>query len=239
MNKRVYDFVKSLKSDAVQLKIEVGERGNSETVGRVNLEREEPEETAREIESLALDAGWSTDHSKLRIYALNDAGKTVGTKQITIKIDARETPKISDVHALTLEFRKGQDALLSCVIEQARIQSKSLDTLSESLAHREFALASVLETMIEAERENAETQAANLFLESALSEPEPEQNAYQSAAGKVLEGLASQFGVGAPADEHPTPPSEEDLKRWYSEDIFFKDAVDNLKPPETPPNEAT
>ena len=136
-----------------------------------------------------------------------------------------------------MENRKGQTDLLHCIIEQARIQSRSLDTLSESLAHRECALATVLETMIEAERETAEVNAANMILEHHLDQGEPEpQNAYQSAAAKVLEGLANNLVPGTHGDA-ATAPTEEQIKAWYQSDIWFKTAVDGVgKEDKEPPH---
>lgn len=240
MNQKIVTWLRSLakeEKEIATIKIEIGERGNSTQVAILTYE-DNPEELSREMANLATDAGWGHEHPKARFYAVTVDGKTARTKQITIPINGHTTTKLSDVHALMLENRKGQDALLSCIVEQARIQSSSLETLSESLAHREFALATVLETLIESERENAETSAANMILEHHLAEgTEPHaENPYQSAAAKVLDGLAKTFVPGQESTE-ATTPTDEQVSKWYKEDVWFKQAVDNAIRENTPPKD--
>ena len=227
--KKIVDWLRNLpESEKIQsIKVEIGERGSAHLVGVLTFD-DNPEETGKEIISLSTDSGWGTEHPKMRCYALNEQNNIKRTKQITIPINGQRSTQVSDIQAIMIENRKGQTDLLHCIIEQARIQSRSLDTLSESLAHREFALATVLETMIEAERETAEVNAANMILEHHLDQGDPPQeNAYQSAAAKVLEGLATNLvpGMGKP-DE--TAPTEDQIKAWYQSDIWFKTAVDDV-----------
>ena len=231
MNQKIIDWCRLLASDEEKInhiKIELGERGNSTQIGLIQFHHES-EDLARELERISIDAGWNADQPKIRFYAISVDGKTHRTKQITLSTSIKKNTDISDVHALMLENRRGQDALLNCIVEQARIQSSSLETLSESLAHREFALATVLETLIEAERENAETSAANMILEHHLSSETPQQeNPYQNAAAKVLDGLDKSF-VTHMEEENTTMPTEEQLKQWYENDVFFASSVDRLQ----------
>ena len=229
MNSKLISWLRTLEKENSTIriiKVEIGERGNSHQVANISYENN-PEELSREMVTLAEDAGWGTEHPKARFYAVDMEGKTQRTKQITIPVKGQNKTQISDVHALMLENRKGQESLLSCIVEQARIQSSSLETLSESLAHREFALATVLETLIEAERENAEVQAANMILEHHLDQETPQaENPYQTAAAKVLDGLAKTFTPATTDNETPQSPTDEQVAEWYQNDGFFKDAVD-------------
>jgi len=193
MLRSVSSFISELPDEVKIIKVEVGERGNSTQIGQVTITGDFDKDSNL-IVIMAEDSGWKTEHSKLRLYGVNEEGKKLRTFQKTHKIEAPKTG-ITDTHAIMLESRKSMEMLLKTITEQAKIQSATVKTLSDTLAHREEVMVSCLESMIQSREEELETKAANFVLESALlTEAEkPQTNPYEETAAATLQGILGQI----------------------------------------------
>ena len=209
------------------VRVQLGTRAAGQTVGIVGIDGralaigdEVPytstwEDLPRTIEDLALSAGWGAGlgkESTLRLYSLSGAGKNLTTYQRTASPERSQSGGVSDVHALAMEHRRTTDTMLQTICEQARIQTRTIDILSETLAHRENLLAGCLESFLDAQQEAIEQRAANVMLEQALTDG-GEEDGLKSMQEQVLSGVIGLIGGGA-ADEDEEPP---DLK---ASDIF-------------------
>ena len=197
MSRSVSSFLAELPEEVEIIKVEVGERGNSSQIGQVTLTGD-AEKDGSLITVMAMDSGWKTEHSKLRLYAVTSEGKKLRTFQQTHKLE-QPTSAISDTHAIMMESRKSMDLLLKTITQQAQIQSATVKTLSDTLAHREEVMVSCLESMIQSREEELETKAANYVLENALMhEAESNTDPYKETAAATLQGILGQ--LTAPAD---------------------------------------
>lgn len=233
-------WLATLTPAAQQVKIELGARGSATRVGIVELERQDDslldcDGIANHIRGLAESAGWGpgeSDEARLRLYALDSSSKILSTYQRTI---AKETTgPVSDIAALTKEHRAMLDKVLDTVVEQARIQTRTIDVLTETIAHREAVSAAALEAMVEAQGESAESNAMNMLLESALENHEAASNPYQATAGKALEAIIASL-TGVEPTREPERPTEEQVAEWYANDLFFQGAVKKLVAGEAQP----
>ena len=223
------------------VRIQLGSRATGTTVGIVEVEGRglalsdvtvaysATEEAAPVvIEDLALGAGWGGgigQEAVLRLYSMDSRGKSISSYQKTAMKDTRPGAQLTDIHAISLEHRKTLDRLLETVCEQSRIQNKSLDIMTETLAHRESLMAGILESFLDAQMENAETKAANFVLENALAN-EGEGEGVQSLQGQVLSQL---MGIlGGPVEEEQSKPTAQDIYNAMKEDSFLKFDVEQL-----------
>jgi len=237
----IEQWLGTLTPKAMQLKIELGARGSATRVGIVDIEQDsgspiDCDGIGNHIRSLAESAGWGSmegDETRLRLYALDSNSKIVSTYTQTLKKEVQGP--VSDIAALTKEHRAMLEKVLDTVVEQARIQTRTIDVLTETIAHREAVSAAALEAMVEAQGESAESNAMNMLLESALENHEAASNPYQATAGKALEAIIASLTGGGHPEEEDLAPSEEQVARWYANDLFFQGAVKKLVAEEAQP----
>ena len=213
-SKSIEEWLSKQGDKCAGVRIQLGSRATGTTVGIVEIEGRglklsdvtvpysAPIDGApRVIEDLALDAGWGGgmgQESTLRLYSMDVRGKSLSTYQKTAKNDTRAGAQLSDIHAISLEHRKTLDKLMDTLCEQSRIQTKSLDIMTETLAHRESLMAGILESFMDAQIESAETRATNFILETAL-EGGAEKEGVRSLQGQVLQQVMGLLG-GPAAD---------------------------------------
>ena len=209
--KSISEWLNSQGEKCHGVRVQLGTRAAGQTVGIVGIEGralaigdEVPytstwEDLPRTIEDLALSAGWGAglgQESTLRLYSISAAGKSLTTYQRTAAPERSQSGGVSAVHALAMEHRRTTDQMLQTICEQARIQTRTIDLLSETLAHRENLLAGCLESFLDAQQEAIEQRAANVMLEQALNEGE-EQSGLKSMQEQVLSGVIGLIGGGA------------------------------------------
>ena len=237
--KTIEQWIDTLPPAARQLKIELGARGSATRVGLIGIEEGSPidcDGLGAHVRSLAESAGWGAgegEETRLRIYALDSGSKILSSYTNTLKTEVKAP--ISDIAALTKEHRAMLDKVLDTVVEQARIQTRTIDVLTETIAHREAVSAAALEAMVEAQGESAESNAMNMLLENALENHEAASNPYQATAGKALEAIIASLTGGGPPEEEHLAPSEEQVAEWYANDLFFQGAVKKLVAGEAQP----
>lgn len=242
--KSIREWLNSQGDKCHGVRVQLGTRAAGQTVGIVGIEGralsigdEVPytstwEDLPRTIEDLALSAGWGSglgQESTLRLYSISAAGKSLTTYQRTASPERSQTGGISDVHALSMEHRRTTDQMLQTICEQARIQTRTIDILSETLAHRENLLAGCLESFLDAQTEAIEQRAANVMLEQALTDGEQE-NSLKSMQEQVLHGVMGLLGgQGAETEEEQeTELTAEDIHKAMQSNPFLRFDVEKL-----------
>ena len=92
------------------------------------------------------------------------------------------------------------DKALDTICEQARTNTRTIDILTETLAHREGLMAHTLEAFMEASQDAVEQRAANDMLESALDGGG--EDSLKTVQGQVLQSVMGLLGA-PPADGAP------------------------------------
>ena len=234
--KTIVEWLSGLGDKCHGVRVQLGTRAAGQTVGIVGIDGralaigdEVPfsstwDDLPRTIEDLALSAGWGGglgQESTLRLYSLSAAGKNLTTYQRTATAERTQSGGVSDVHAMAMEHRRTTDTMLQTICEQARIQTRTIDILSETLAHRENLLAGCLESFLDAQQEAIEQRAANVMLEQALTEGE-EQDGLKSVQEQVLNGVIGLIGGGG-GEEEPSPEMKaQDIYDAMKENPFLK-----------------
>lgn len=215
--KSIPQWIDAHLEDCAGVRIQLGTRAAGTQVGIVEVEgrglslpsttvaySSPAEQLSRTVEDLALDAGWGSALGKepvLRLYALDKKGKTISTYQRTAKAQAA-SGSVSDIHALSMEHRRALDKCLDTICEQARTNTRTIDILTETLAHRESMMAHALEAFMDASQDATEQKAINAMLETALDSSGGEQNGLQTVQGQVLQSVMGLItGQGAAQEE--------------------------------------
>lgn len=242
-SKTIGQWLESQGEKCAGVRIQLGSRATGTTVGILEIEGRgltmsdvtvpysaDIEAAPRAIEDLAIDAGWGGgigQESVLKLYSMDKRGKSITTFQRTATKDSRPSAQLTDVHALSLEHRRTVDKLLDTVCEQSRIQNKSLDIMTETLAHRESLMAGILESFLDSQIETAETKAANYVLESALEGDSKE--GMQSLQGQVLQGVMGMLGGSGPEDgDDPPDLTAAQIYEAMKKNSFLKYDLENL-----------
>lgn len=241
-SKTIQQWLESQGEKCAGVRIQLGSRATGTTVGILEIEGRgltlsdvtvpysaDVEAAPRVVEDLAIDAGWGGgigQETVLRLYAMDKRGKSISTFQRTATKDSRPGAQLTDVHALSLEHRRTLDKLLDTVCEQSRIQNKSLDIMTETLAHRESLMAGILESFLDSQIETAETKAANYVLESAL-EGEG-QNSTQTIQGQVLQSVMGMLGGTVEEDGEESELTAQQIYDAMKKNSFLKFDLENL-----------
>ena len=243
--KSIAQWVNSQSEDCAGVRIQLGTRAAGTQVGIVEVEgrgldlpsttvpySSPMESLARTVEDLALDAGWGSalgQEPVLRLYALDKKGKSTSTYQKTAKASTSNT-QVSDIHALSMEHRRALDKCLDTICEQARTNTRTIDILTETLAHRESMMGHALEAMMDASQDAVEQKAINAMLESALDNGQ-ESDGLKSVQGQVLQSVMGLLGgqVSAPAaEEEEQELTAEQIYKMMSENPMLRFNVGKL-----------
>jgi len=222
MRKRtIKSWVDSLPEEAVGIRIRLGSGRNQPTLSIIALENSgfndqddagiifcKEGERADLIETLALDAGWKIEEPTLRLHAISRSGKPLASWQLTDRGTREKTNMGSDysIGALT-------DGLLS----MANQLTKTIDILTESLAHSESSRAHMFEALLEA-REDQLTSETHAILAAMDGEPEP-PDPLKMQAVQAFQTVAQSLAGGAPGVADFTA---EDVRKKAESDIWFK-----------------
>ena len=231
--KSIAQWVTSQSEECAGVRIQLGTRAAGTQVGIVEVEgrgldlpsttvpySSPMESLARTVEDLALDAGWGSalgQEPVLRLYALDKKGKSTSTYQKTAKAQTSNT-QVSDIHALSMEHRRALDKCLDTICEQARTNTRTIDILTETLAHRESMMGHALEAMMDASQDAVEQKAINAMLETALdNQGAGEQDGLKSVQGQVLQSVMGLItGQGAAPEEEDHNGSDMTAEQIYN-----------------------
>ena len=231
--KSIVQWVGAQTDDCAGIRIQLGTRAAGTQVGIVEVEGRgmalpattvaysSPfEQLARTVEDLALDAGWGSalgQEPVLRLYALDKKGKSISTYQRTAKAQTSNS-SVADIHALSREHRRALDKCLDTICEQAKTNTRTIDILTETLAHRESMMAHALEAMMDASQDATEQKAINAMLETALdNQGAGEQDGLKSVQGQVLQSVMGLItGQGAAPEEEDHNGSDMTAEQIYN-----------------------
>tara|TARA_R100000655_G_scaffold109751_2_gene165282 strand:- start:3306 stop:4094 length:789 start_codon:yes stop_codon:yes gene_type:complete len=224
MRKRtIKSWVDALPPEAVAIRIRLGTGRNQPTLSIVAIEGsgfvsddagiiycKEPE-LASLIEELALDAGWKEEEPTIRLHAISDKGKPLASWQLTERNKGSTSNEKGSAYAIS--------ALTDGVLSMAAQLTKTIDILTESLAHSESSRAHMFEAMLEAREDQLGAESAAL-LAAMDNEPEAPDPIKQQAVD-ALSSVASVL-VGGGAMGEPVEFTAEDVRRKAEQDIWFK-----------------
>lgn len=144
------------------------------------------------IEELASEHGYPTENPTLRLHALGLKPSEDGAS-FTQPRKRTETRSVDGSSAGAIE------ALTGALVAMNRSAVKTIDILTETLAHREETLEQAIESLVEARADQAEAEADNLATQVISQASEPDNNPLQEAAARTLETIAARFnGSSAP-----------------------------------------
>ena len=143
----IKSWVDNLPDEAVAIRIRLGSGRNQPTLSIIAIEQSgfndqddagiifcKPNERADLIETLALDAGWKSEEPTLRLHAISRTGKAMASWQLTDRGHREKTNMGSDYSI---------GALTDGILSMASQLTKTIDILTESLAHSESSRASM------------------------------------------------------------------------------------------------
>ena len=150
------------------------------------------------IEEIATDHGYPNEAPTLRLHALG-ATSTEDGASFTEPRRRTETPTIEASTAASIE------ALCGSIVQAMRVNVKTIDILTETIAHREDTATHLMEQMLQARDDQnaaeADAMAASLILDIEQGGADP----LKEAAARTLEAVAPLLlgvvpnGAGAPA----------------------------------------
>jgi hypothetical protein len=148
---------------------------------------------------LASDAGWPTDAPVMRVHAIGESG---------VKGTSFTVP--NPTGAIGEESQDGLFSALAAalasahatIVHQARIGTKSLEIVTESLSHSHQTLAHSIDSMLDAQEDRQDAEMAALTSELLATGEEEPTNPLQEAAADTLRQVlpllaASQAQNGA------------------------------------------
>ena len=191
------------------------------------------------LEELALDAGWGGELGRepvLKLYSLDKKGKAITTFQRTARKPVA-AGQVTDIHALAMEHRRAMDKALDTICEQARTNTRTIDILTETLAHRESMMAHALEAFMDSSQDAIEQKAINAMLETALDGGQQEDS-LKTVQGQVLQSVMGLLG-GQTADEQADEQemTAEQIYKAMSENPMLRFDVGKLFETESKPAE--
>jgi hypothetical protein len=217
----IKSWIDNLPDEAIAIRIRLGSGRNQPTLSIIALENSgfkdqedagvifcKPGERAELIETLALDAGWKTEEPTLRLHAISRTGKAMASWQLTDR-GQREKSQMGSDYSI--------GALTDGILSMASQLTKTIDILTESLAHSESSRAHMFEAMLEA-REDQLTSETHAILAAMDQEPEPPDPLKMQAVQAFQTVAQSLAGVSPGAGEF----TAEDVRKRAEEDIWFK-----------------
>jgi len=237
-------WIDNLTAAAVAVRIRLGSGRNVPTLSIIALEGSgfgeqddasvifcKESERANLIEDLAIDAGWGMEEPTLRLHAMSITGKPLASWQMT-KRDRPE--KVGDGSNYSIA------ALTDGILSMAGQLTKTIDILTESLAHSESSRAHMFEAMLEAREDQlmSETEALLSALDQEPEPPDPIKMQAVQAFQSVAQTLAGGAGGGGGSDftaEDVRAKAEQDI--WFKSDLAaeFVKMQQNQSKPESPP----
>ena len=210
MNKKtIEEYVEGLPESNVIFRVRVGRRANPPTVGSVCVEGceaaakrrvkcepvvvEDRADLAYAIEDMAADAGYPDEHPTIRIDPHTAEGRA-GTSSYTCT-QKNSGDQVASSNAIAIE------TLCSTVVSMARIQTKTIDVLTDTLAHREETMEQAIEALVQARSDQSDAEAESIATALIAEAQEPETDPLKEAAARTLEGIVAhlaQNGAGSP-----------------------------------------
>lgn len=224
MRKRtIKSWIESIPPEAVAIRIRLGTGRNQPTLSIVAIEGSgfdsddagiifvKENELASVIEELALDAGWREEEPTLRLHAMSDKGKPLASWQLTDRNKGNTASEKGSAYAIS--------ALTDGVLSMAAQLTKTIDILTESLAHSESSRAHMFEAMLEAREDQLGAESAALLaaLDNEPEAPDPIKQQAVDALSSVASVLVGGAGGGGAPDF-----TAEDVRKKAEEDIWFK-----------------
>jgi hypothetical protein len=188
-------------------------------------------ELAETIRDIANGAGWPEEERRMRLYALDKAGRNLTSFQKTEK-PGQKTEEItkSDTVIMFEQMATMMARQLSTIEKLVSTQSGSIEQLSDANNHALTTTMHMMDAMIEAKEYAAETAAHTAVLEHAIENAEGAEphGGYLELA---KDALAAVVGGGG----HDEPDiTAEDVARKAAEDPFFaSDLKSAMQPEET------
>lgn len=203
MNKKtVSQWIEEMvAAEIVAFKVRVGSSSNPTVIGVVSLESHwekmrskfpsqtvipcELEEIDSAVEEMAADAGWMTEHPTIRIHAVKAGGANGPTYAST---NRNATPSGTVEGASAFAIRE----LTNAVLKSNNVLVRSVDILTETIAHsketEEFAAERYLEAREGQLSAEAETMATEMI--AAVEASETSDNGLAQAGIQALQQIA-------------------------------------------------
>ena len=203
--KSIFDYVDGLGERYTGYRIRVGSGGNPPTIGVVAAEEDADRiqkrfksqtvsavpfaELASAIEEMAADAGWPDEHPTLRIHSLT-ADNKAGPSYANTKRTSDGTVEGSS--AVSIE------ALCQTVVRMANIQTRTIDILTETIAHSKEMEEHAAHRWIEARQDQLDAEAETMATSLLAEAEQPDNSAFQEAALSTLQGVAAKLTAAPP-----------------------------------------
>jgi hypothetical protein len=224
--KTIKSYIDSLPPEVVAYRIRLGTGRNVPTISIVAIENSDfvsedagiiyckSEEVASVIEEIAIDAGWGEEETTIRLHALNKKNKSLGTWQLT-----KKNP-IASKNDYGTSYSIG--ALTDGILSMSAQLTRTIDILTESLAHSETSRAHMFEALLEAREDQlaAEGEALISTIDHGPAEPDP----FKMRAMSTLENVAAAFVGGTPGETDNNYTAEDVMNRakqdiWFAQDL--------------------
>jgi hypothetical protein len=208
--KTLTEYLETLPDDTAAVRIRVGDNNNPPTVAMIALGAykskdnqyapiyvEDLEELAQAVEGEALEAGWPEESPVLRLHAYTASGGQLPTFSRTAKGVAGTSPTGGDGPLYAIIGRL-VDGHLAFGAEMRR----TVDILTETLAHRETMAQEALESALSSRQDaqDAEMQAYAAQLAADEMGQIESNGPFDGAAGDMLAGLLAKFTGQPEAD---------------------------------------
>ena len=197
--KTIDDYIDGLGERFAGYRIRVGSGGNPPTIGVVAAEEDAARiqkrfksqtvaavpfaELASAIEEMAADAGWPDEYPTLRIHSITADGKA-GPSYANTKRTSDGTVEGSSATSI--------DALCQTVVRMAQIQTKTIDILTETIAHSKEMEELSAQRWLEARQDQLEAEAETMATALLAEAEQPETSAFQDAALTTLQQVATK-----------------------------------------------
>jgi len=198
--KSIYDYIDGLGERFTGYRIRVGSGGNPPTVGVVAVDADADriqsrfksqtvaavpqEELASAIEEMAADAGWPDENPTLRIHSITCDGKA-GPSYANTKRTSDGTLEGSSATSI--------EALCQTVVRMAQIQTKTIDILTETIAHSKEMEEMSAHRWLEARQDQLAAEAESMATSLLAEAEQPESTAFQDAALTTLQQVANRL----------------------------------------------
>jgi len=203
--KTIFDYIDGLGEQFSGYRIRVGSGGNPPTIGVVAAEEDAAriqkrfksqtvaavaqEELASAIEEMAADAGWPDEHPTLRIHSITADGRA-GPSYANTKRTSDGTVEGSSATSI--------EALCQTVVRMAQIQTKTIDILTETIAHSKEMEEMSAHRWLEARQDQLAAEAESMATALLAEAEQPENTAFQDAALATLQQVATKLSAPPP-----------------------------------------
>ena len=147
------------------------------------------------IEELAADHGWPLENPTLRLHALGEKPADDGASY-TAPRQRTEAPTVEGSSAASIQ------AMAAALIQAMRVNVKTIDVLTETIAHGEEIRANAIEQMLHARAAQNEAEADSMAASLLLDLEQEEPNPLMAAAANTLENIGPMLlgmnGGGGP-----------------------------------------